>query len=388
MAGRAAAGLVLAVLLQGCGGGGGDAPLAAGPAPVTRAPLSDAAALGELIFHDPSLSASGTLSCAGCHLPANFHAPANNLAVQLGGISGRERGMRATPSLRYQAFTPQFAFGRDGAPSGGYNADGRASTLAEQAADPLLAMHEMANGSKAAVVERVRKTAYAERFRTVFGAAVFDDTAQAFDRVTFALQQFQRQDPAFQPFDSKFDQSLAGKVQLSAAEQRGLALFNNPAKGNCMACHTSTPGVDGTPALFSNFGYYALGVPRNPAAAPAGVYDLGLCGPERSDLSGRSELCGAFKVPSLRNAATRQVFFHNGAIASLREAVRFHVQRDTDPARWYPQEPYDDLPPQYHANVARSAPFDRGRGAVPALSEAEIDDVLQFLGTLTDGYRP
>ncbi|MGB9992398.1 cytochrome-c peroxidase [Massilia sp. SM-13] len=385
---RLPAGALALVLLQACGGGSAPpAALPPAPPPVSAAePLSDAAQLGQQMFVDTSLSASGTLSCAGCHVPGNAHAPANALGVQLGGADGRTPGKRATPSLRYQSFTPPFKLDANGVPSGGYDADGRVSTLAEQAASPLLAAHEMANLSKEAVLDKVRKAPYAERFRTVFGAAIFDDTALAFERVTFALQQFQRQEAAFRPFDSKFDRHLAGKAVLSAAEQRGLALFNERGKGNCAACHSSAPLADGTPPLFTGFGYYNLGVPRRPGSAPGA--DLGLCGPERSDLLARSDLCGAFKVPSLRNVATRQVFFHNGAVGSLREAVRFHVQRDSDPRAWYGGEMYEDLPPQYRANVVRGAPFDRGAGSAPALSETEIDEVVAFLKTLSDGYRP
>jgi cytochrome c peroxidase len=377
---RLLAGIWVLALLQACGGGAAPQaalPPAAPPPASSAEPLSDAALLGQQMFADTSLSASGAMSCASCHTPGNAHAPANALAVQLGGVDGRTPGQRATPSLRYQTFTPPFKLDAHGTPSGGYDADGRVSTLAEQAAAPLLAAHEMANLSKQAVVDKVRKAPYAERFRTVFGAAIFDDTALAFERVTFALQQFQRQEAAFRPFDSKFDLHLVGKAVLSAAEQRGLALFNDGSKGNCAACHSSAPLPDGTSPLFTGFGFYNLGVPRR--AGSAGGTDLGLCGPERSDLLARSELCGAFKVPSLRNAATRQVFFHNGAIGSLRNAVRFHVQRDSDPRAWYAAEPYDDLPPQYRANVVRS---------LPRLSETEIDEVVAFLRTLDDGYRP
>jgi cytochrome c peroxidase len=384
---RLLAGIWVLALLLACGGG--SAPQAAlppaAPPPVSSAePLSDAALLGQQMFADTSLSASGAMSCASCHTPGNAHAPANALAVQLGGADGRTPGQRATPSLRYQTFTPPFKLDANGTPSGGYDADGRVSTLAEQAAAPLLAAHEMANLSKQAVVDKVRKAPYAERFRTVFGAAIFDDTALAFERVTFALQQFQRQEAAFRPFDSKFDQVRTGKLLLSAAEERGLALFNARDKGNCAACHSSMPLPDGTPPLFTGFGFYGLGVPHRAGAAA----DLGLCGPDRSDLLARSELCGAFKTPSLRNVATRKVFFHNGAVASLREAVRFHVQRDIDARSWYAGEVYEDVPLRYRANVVRSAPFDRGPGSPPALTEMEIDEVVAFLKTLSDGYRP
>jgi cytochrome c peroxidase len=47
---------------------------------------------------------------------------------------------------------------------------------------------------------------------------------------------------------------------------------------------------------------------------------------------------------------------------------------------------FDDLPKRYWANVNREPPFDRNRGEKPALDEAEIRDVVAFLGTLTDGY--
>jgi cytochrome c peroxidase len=49
---------------------------------------------------------------------------------------------------------------------------------------------------------------------------------------------------------------------------------------------------------------------------------------------------------------------------------------------------FDDLPPQYHGNVNREPPFDRGPGDKPALSRSEIADVIAFLKTLTDGHRP
>ena len=122
-------------------------------------------------------------------------------------------------------------------------------------------------------------------------------------------------------------------------------------------------------------------------------FDLGLCGPERADLRQKEEYCGLFCTPSLRNVATRRAFFHNGAFKDLRRVVAFYVQRDAQPEKWYPRDAsgavrkFDDLPPQYLANVNREPPFDRGLGDKPALSSDEIDDVVAFLKTLTDGYQ-
>jgi cytochrome c peroxidase len=387
----------LAMVLAGCGGGGGGSA-ATDPQPVLLSSLSQNAALGEKIFNDASLSASGKQSCASCHDPDHAHGPGNDLSVQLGGANGDVPGFRAAPSLRYMQQAPAFHFEADGTPVGGFDRDGRAQTLQDQAERPFLAPHEMANATKADVVASLKKAAYASEFRAAFGAAIFDNVDQAFSRIVFALQQFEREDTRFQPFDSKYDQFLAGKVMLADAELRGLALFNNPAKGNCLACHTSARGADGSAPLFTDFSYDNLGVPRNtriPATRDPAYFDLGLCGPDRTDLSARQDLCGAFKVPTLRNVATRKAFFHNGAFTNLTDVVRFYVRRDTNPEEWYPLgadgavEKFNDLPLAMRKNVNTSeAPYNRQPGMAPALTETEIADLVQFLGTLTDGYRP
>ncbi|MEC5161815.1 cytochrome c peroxidase [Janthinobacterium sp. CG_23.3] len=388
-----AAAFALALGLSACGGGDDAAPT---PAPAPAGALSQAAALGEKIFSDQSLSASGKQSCATCHNPANAHAPSDKLAAQLGGPNGDVQGFRTSPSLRYLDLNPAFFFAKDGTPTGGLDRDGRARSLAEQAERPFLAAHEMANANKDEVLARLRRAAYAEQFRQVFGAAILDNADQAFARLTFALQQFQKEDPAFHPYDSKYDLFLAGKTKLDDAEMRGLALFNNPGKGNCAACHASARGADGAPPLFTDFSFDNLGVPRNKRLAatldPA-YFDLGLCGPDRGDLAARADLCGAFKVPTLRNVATRTAFFHNGAFSDLTEVLRFYVRRDTNPEEWYPLgadgavDKFNDLPPQYRANVnVVEGPYNRRPGMAPALTESEIGDVVKFLGTLTDGY--
>jgi cytochrome c peroxidase len=97
------------------------------------------------------------------------------------------------------------------------------------------------------------------------------------------------------------------------------------------------------------------------------------------------EYCGFFRVPSLRNVSVKRRFFHNGWATSLKQVLRFYVQRDTQPARWYSRGAiYDDLPAEYRGNVNMDAPFGKRRAA--ALSEGEMDDVIAFLDTLKDGY--
>ena len=360
--------------------------------------LTPAASLGEVIFADTSLSASGDLACATCHDPAHAHAQGNALAVQMGGAKRDVPGFRAVPSLRYLSFTPPFAFDQEGAPSGGFDRDGRAPSLMAQAIRPLFAPQEMANASPAELVARLAATSYAGEFRRVFGEHVFDDADATVRAVTFALAEYEKSDPDFRPFDSKYDYFLRGSIRLDPAELRGLALFTDAEKGNCAACHPNRRGSDGALPLFTDFSYDNLGVPRNPAIAATkdpGYVDMGLCGPDRTDLTTATDLCGAFKVPTLRNVATRRVFFHNGRFTTLREALRFYVRRDTDPDEFYSRDPngnvrkFDDLPPALAGNVnASEVPYDRLPGQPPRLTEAELDDLEAFLDTLTDGYKP
>ncbi len=218
---------------------------------------------------------------------------------------------------------------------------------------------------------------------------------------------------------------------MTAQEQRGLALFNDPTKGNCAACHPSSSANGTTPPLFTDFSYDNLGVPRNtnipansdtqaPAYTPTDsddgfhtYYDLGICGPLRaSDGLNLSGICGQFKVPTLRNIALTAPYFHNGRFATLQEAIGFYVRRDTNPDQFYPLladgsvTKFDDLPAlyggQFLVNVTEPGsdagyvgnvntaeiPYNRPLGGTPALSPDEINDLITFLCTLTDGYDP
>ena len=392
------ASMAAAVALAACGGGGTSGePAPSAAAAVASAPaLSAEAALGEKIFHDASLSASGRQSCASCHDAAHGHSPANSLAAQFGGPIGELQGTRKAPAIDYLGSNRAFAIDADGAPVGGFFWDGRARTFAEQAAQPFLNPLEMANADKASVVTRLAAAPYAAEFRQLYGEAIFADVEGAYLRLSLAVQRYEREDPDFNAFDSKYDAFLRGTARLSDQEMRGLALFNAPSKGNCAACHPSSRAADGSLPLFTDFSYDNLGVPRNPElqhnADPA-YFDLGLC--QRADLSGRTDLCGAFKVPSLRNVALREAFFHNGRFKTLKEALTFYVQRDMNPEKWYPRgadgevRKFDDLPAVFVRNVNVSeAPYNRRPGEAPALSDAEIDDVIAFLKTLNDGYKP
>jgi len=363
--------------------------------------LSD---LGRALFFDVSLSASGKLACASCHDPASHFGPSNALSVQRGGAQRDREGLRAAQSLMYTQTVPPFTEhysddedddSIDQGPAGGRTWDGRAQSAHEQALEPLLSPLEMANIDPHAIAVRLRKLAYFERFTAAFGKRGMDDDARLLRAALMALETFQQEPELFYPYTSKYDAWLRHRADLSAQELRGLAVFNDPARGNCARCHLSGITESGLPQ-FTDYGYAALGVPRNrslPANRDRHYYDLGLCGPLRRDLTDKKEYCGMFRTPSLRNVATRRVFFHNGVYHRLVDVLDFYAARDTDPGRFYPRdadgkvEKFDDLPTAYQGNVDRSAPFDRRPGQAPALDARDVADLLAFLGTLTDGYE-
>ncbi|MGO4578437.1 cytochrome-c peroxidase [Cupriavidus sp. 2TAF22] len=378
------------------------------------APLSLAAQAGAKMFFDPALSGSGRMSCASCHDPAHAYGPPNKLAVQLGGRDLTLAGTRAVPTLMYKDYTKAYSDTYENpdaisppGPGGGFAWDGRADTLAAQAAIPLLAPNEMANDSPAAVVEAIRHAPYAALFRQAFGADALDQPERAFALAGAALQAFQVEDKSFHPYSSKFDRYRNNKTggTLTEAEARGLRVFLDPKKGNCMACHLLGGGNDGSLDITSDYSFAAIGVPRNkdiPANANPAHFDLGLCGPLRTDhLPGKGKGkdaasgCGMFKTPVLRNIATRHVFMHNGVFKSLEDVVKFYNTRDTRPELWYPRDArgkvrkFDDLPARYRANLDAQMPLDQRRaGSTPPMTDAEMADLLTFLATLTDGYDP
>jgi cytochrome c peroxidase len=356
--------------------------------------------LGRRLFFDPELSAAGNMSCATCHDPRLAYTPPNDLSTQRGGPDLKSRGMRAVPSLRYLQTLPPFAEhhfdeavdeSADQGPTGGHGWDGRADTTHDQARLPLTSNVEMANTDVNAVATKVAHGALAGEFRAVFGDDVFADPRRASTALLLCLEVFQQSPKDFYPYSSRYDAYLRRKLALSPGEERGRALFDDPKKGNCASCHPSQIRHGAFPQ-FTDFGFIALGAPRNhdiPANADAAFYDLGLCGPVRTDLASHKEYCGLFRVPSLRNVAVRRTFFHNGVFHRLNQVMEFYAQRDTNPGRWYPKvggqiDSFDDMPAAYRKNVNRDPPFGGKVGAAPPLTKSEIRDIVAFLNTLTD----
>ncbi len=374
-------------LLAACGGGQ--------PPAVAPTTAADRMAVGDKLFKEQRLSASGRQACASCHVPGRGHADAEGVFLPLGGPALDRQGLRSSAALNYLGGNTVFSFDTQGRPEGGFTWDGRQDNRAAQTLGPLLSAHELANADTAAVVRTVRALPYFTELRFAYALPADASDAQVLQALQQALADYQAGDAAFQPYTSKFDFVQQGRAAFTAQEARGLALFNDGERGNCASCHTSAATPQQARPLFTNFGYFALGLPRNRSAATAdpAYFDMGLCGPLRTDLLDRTELCGFFKVPTLRNAALTAPYFHNGVLGTLEDAVAFYATRDTEPARWYPTvdgvvQPFNDLPPALRANVRRQPPFGGQPGEAPRLSPQDVQDIVAFLRTLSDGYTP
>jgi cytochrome c peroxidase len=365
------------------------------PASASDRPTALVSQIGRLMFFDPNLSASGKQACGTCHDPHYAYGPPPGKAIALGGKDMQQPGTRAVPSLRYLHGAPQFReqfkfLDGDVGPVGGFTWDGRAESLAAQARIPLFAANEMANADETEVVRKLRGAAYASLFRQAFGERIFEDPPRAFAAAMSALQAFQQEPAEFFPYSSRYDAFLKGDIELTDQEERGVAIFKDPAKANCASCHLGT-SRDGQPPPFTDFDFVNVGTPRNPrlvANEDPSHFDLGLCG--REDLKDKRELCGFFRSPTVRNVALRDTFFHNGVFTSLRQVIEFYNERDLYPEKYYSKNPdgsvhrYDDLPPGTPENIDHDPPLDRKPGSARALSEADIDDLIAFLKTLTD----
>lgn len=375
-----------------------------------EASLSAEELIGKRLFEDANLSEPAGVSCASCHEASQAFQGNNGspIAAVAKGSRDGQFGTRNVPTAAYSLFSPAFQFTQEKneegkeewKASGGQFWDGRAADLREQAEGPFLNPREMNNASKKVVVDKVKASGYASLLVKAYGEHVFDDADKAMFQMTSAIAAFEKT-PAFAPFSSKFDRVLEGKTAFTALEAKGFDLFKDPQKGNCIACHVGDANSKNPRDwLFTDFSYDNLGLPRNndiPDNASAAYFDLGLCKqdgiekktPKDVDIEG---LCGAFKVPTLRNIALTAPYGHNGVFKTLRDIIKFYATRDTNPEQWYPRKPdgsidkFNDLPPQYAANVNVSeVPLERKPGQEPRLNDDDVDAIVAFLNTLSDG---
>ena len=368
--------------------------------------LSNLERLGAQIFTDKSLSEPRGTSCSDCHASSSGFASNNGSLIGVAqGSTSQSIGGRNAMSNAYGAFIPRFHFrvnGEDVDAVGGFFWDGRADTADLQALGPLLNPLEMNNKDAGSVIRKISVAPYAQQFKDEFGAQIFSNPVLAFQKVGVAVAAFEKTN-ALQPFSSRYDQFIQGKAKLTPQESNGMKVFMDSGKGNCASCHLMNPNSPKpSDSLFTDFAFYATGVPRNtsiPRNANPSFFDLGLCGPDRTRPALTNNVpanisiekyCGTFRMVSLRNTAERKAWTHNGYFKNLRDVVSFYATRNSDPKRWYgPKGVPNDLPVAYVGNIVNDrAPFNRPAAAGPALTEQEINDVVTFLKTLSDTAPP
>ena len=332
--------------------------------------------LGKLLFFETSLSTPPGQACSTCHDPkVAFADPETNLPVSRGARPGLY-GNRNDMPVAYAAFIPPLHYDEEEEVwIGGLFWDGRANSLAEQAQGPPLNPLEMANPDIQTIAEKLRALSYAALFTEVYGPDALSSPDTAFTNMADAIEAYEKTSEV-SSFSSKYDLWLRGEAELSEQEQRGLKLFEAEDKGNCAACHPSKPSEDGSPPIFTDFTYDNLGTPRNPEnpfySLPAefnpegfAFVDLGL-GVTVND----PEQNGKFRVPTLRNAAVTPPYMHNGVFKTLFTVAAFYNTRDV--AGW--------PAPEVAENENREELGKLG------LTNLELEDLVAFLRTLTDGW--
>lgn len=318
--------------------------------------------LGQYLYKDKNLSFNGTQSCQVCHHPFSGFADRRNalhpeINVVSLGADGVSLGGRNAPTSAYAGFSPSLSI-VNGEWVGGLFWDGRADgsvlgdSLAEQAQGPPLNPVEMAMPDKQSVIDVIAASAYANLFLRVFGPDAFTDVHAAYDNFGRAIAAYERSGEVTR-FSSKYD---VAQNQFTEAELRGMLLFEN----NCSACHSTTAAFGSPAPLFTNYHYANIGVPANPLV-PRTEPDPGL-GATVADLNQD----GKFKVPTLRNIAASPPYTHNGYFSNLGDMVAFKNDSSA-------------FTPELDRNI------DVRVGNL-GLSSADVDDLVSFLQTLTDGY--
>jgi cytochrome c peroxidase len=346
---------------------------------------AELASLGQALFFDLNLSANRNQSCASCHDPEQAFSDSRDNGVSGAaslGDDGTSLGDRNTPGTTYASLIPDFHKNEKGEYIGGYFLDGRAVTMADQAAGPFVNPIEMALPDNAAVVDRVRENSYyVEAMREHFGESIFSDSDKAFRAITESIVAFERS-ALFAPFDSKYDRYLRGEYELTVAEELGRVLIFSQLI-NCSSCHLLDTREYSPGEVFSNHRYHNIGVPANKQVREKnGINvshrDLGLLeNPAVDDPA----MAGKFRVPSLRNVAVTGPYMHNGVFKDLRTAILFYN-------RFTLSNPKSQTNPETgefweEPEVAETVDLELLRDGQP-MAENYVVAIVAFLRALTD----
>jgi cytochrome c peroxidase len=386
--------------------------------------LSSLAAVGRQVFFDSKMSNPvGSQSCASCHMPNVGFAgmgdgPGFVQGVGQGAVQGAFGG-RKPPSAAYATFAPQMTLATppadpaDPVPpvpefKGGLFWDGRATGLrlgnpaAEQALGPFLNPAEHNVADKQTILNTIKSSNYYSLWLSAFNYEPIDlstpDAVNAnYDKVGRAIAAYEAT-AEVNKFTSKFDAYMKGQTRLSAQEARGLAIFN--LQGECYDCHESVSADGITPALFTDFTYHNLGLPRNTATPNKSMLlqqDLGLGaelekvlpnGQFKYPAAWRAQAVaqyGKFKTATIRNVGVgaNRRYMHNGIFNSLEQVVHFYNTRDVAGAGWTVDgvfKTWAEFGREVNLNVEI-----HGAGNLGLTPQQEAD-LVAFMKTLSDGW--
>lgn len=300
--------------------------------------------LGRHLFYDKRLSADLSMSCGSCHAQHRAFSDVTLDATSTGvdGIKGRRNSM----ALFNLAFQEKFFW------------DGRAQSLEEQSLHPIEDPLELNVKLETVIARLEADTAYPEMF-----AAAFGDNKISKKRIGKAIAQFER---TMISANSEFDKvkRISGNIDAPFIEDastvgsknNGWLLFKG-IQGDCFHCHSIEK--DGA---FLGGGFGINNQFRNNGLKMKYRGDLG-----RQGVTNEPSDFGKFKVPSVRNSERTAPFMHDGSVPSLDSVIRFYSFGGFSNGNTDPQ-----------MDFAGDAKGTRN------LSEQQIDDLEEFLKTLTD----
>ncbi|AZP14147.1 cytochrome-c peroxidase [Undibacterium parvum] len=252
------------------------------PQPADNLGTPERIELGKMLFFDTRLSGDGTLSCASCHL-AQF-GWSDRKAVSL-GIGGKpmDRNSQSLVNIAYNTGPVMWA--------------GQKLSLEDQINGPMKNPNIMATDIPRLLNLLNTTPAYKQRFEQAYPGEEINLAS-----IGKAIANFER---SILSQATPFDQWLAGKRNAMTGQQlRGLRLFTNEKKTNCVACHR--------PPNFTDYGFHNIGLAST---------DIG-----RYQLQQMPVLMGAFKTPQLRDVEHKAPFMHNGSLKTLMEVVEHYNQ--------------------------------------------------------------
>lgn len=264
------------------------------PEPADNPTTAAKVELGKMLYFDPRLSSTGTVSCFSCH---NIMEGGDDHMTTSAGVHGLKGGRNA-PTVWNAAFhSVQFW-------------DGRAPSLEEQSKGPPVNPVEMGMRDLDAVIDRIR---HIPGYRSYFEQAFGPGDVVTMDNAARAIAVYER--TLITP-GSAYDRYARGdKTALTPQQVRGMETF---AEVGCTSCHQG-PAFNGPP-LPAGTGFF-MKFPTYPESPYVAKYKLAE-DPGRFSATKDEADRGMWRVPTLLNLTYTAPYMHTGTVKTLPEAVR------------------------------------------------------------------